>query len=117
MEIIYLKDYFDIFFSDMLISFVTLLLFLFPKKKINGIVGYRTSTAMKNQRNWDFAQNFYFSYWLLAIPLVILFQITSLFLFQVENTKLVETLTMVIFFLYSIILAVITERKLKKLKS
>ncbi|MGO1245655.1 MAG: SdpI family protein [Sphingobacterium sp.] len=117
MELNYLNDFFDIFLADLIISFVTILLFFMQKKQINSIVGYRTSNSMKNQRNWDFAQKFYFRYWLLAIPLVILFQITLLFIFQIDNTGLIETLSMVLFFIYSIILIFITERKLKKLTS
>lgn len=29
----------------------------FPPKKINSLYGYRTSSSMKNQKRWDFAQN------------------------------------------------------------
>ena len=35
-----------------------LLLFYFPPKNINSLYGYRTSSSMKNQERWDFAQNF-----------------------------------------------------------
>lgn len=28
----------------------------FPPKKINSIIGYRTSNSMKSQEKWDFAQ-------------------------------------------------------------
>ena len=28
----------------------------YPPKKINGLYGYRTSSSMKNQERWDFAQ-------------------------------------------------------------
>ncbi|MBV2166033.1 MAG: SdpI family protein [Kaistella sp.] len=30
----------------------------FPPKKINFLYGYRTSSSMKNQERWDFAQNY-----------------------------------------------------------
>ena len=30
----------------------------FPPKKINHLYGYRTSTSMKSQENWDFAQQY-----------------------------------------------------------
>ena len=30
----------------------------FPPKKINHLYGYRTSTSMKSQESWDFAQAF-----------------------------------------------------------
>lgn len=115
MEVVFFKDYMDILFCDMVISFVTLLMYFLPKRKINGIVGYRTFNSMKNQENWDFSQRFYFGKWLLAIPLIILFQILSLTLLQIKDINLIETLSMVLFFTYSIVLMVITEAKLKKL--
>src|SRR5690606_39579623 len=67
------------------------------------------------QENWDFSQRFYFGKWLLAIPLIILFQILSLTLLQIKDINLIEILSMVLFFTYSIVLMVITEAKLKKL--
>lgn len=30
-----------------------------PAKKINNFYGYRTSRAMRNQRNWDIAQQYF----------------------------------------------------------
>ena len=30
----------------------------FPPKKINHLYGYRTSTSMKSQESWDFAQQY-----------------------------------------------------------
>lgn len=32
--------------------------YLFPPKGINSTYGYRTSRAMKSQKNWDFAQKY-----------------------------------------------------------
>ena len=32
--------------------------FRFPPKKINHLYGYRTSTSMRSQECWDFAQTF-----------------------------------------------------------
>ena len=33
-----------------------LITYKFPPKKINMLYGYRTSSSMKNQKQWDFAQ-------------------------------------------------------------
>jgi uncharacterized membrane protein len=33
-----------------------LILYIFPPKKINFLYGYRTSSSMKSQERWDFAQ-------------------------------------------------------------
>ncbi|ESU24162.1 hypothetical protein FEDK69T_05970 [Flavobacterium enshiense DK69] len=35
-----------------------LVMYLFPPKKINSLYGYRTSSSMKSQQTWDFAQRF-----------------------------------------------------------
>ena len=32
--------------------------YTFPPKKINRLCGYRTVASMKNQKQWDFAQQF-----------------------------------------------------------
>lgn len=114
MELNFLKDYFDILFCDIVICFVTILAYFLPKRKINSIVGYRTPTSMKNQKNWDFSQKFYFRNWFFVIPIVILFQITTLFIFQIENIGFIESLSVILFFIYSIVLILITERKLKQ---
>lgn len=38
--------------------FIVLGLIVPHLKTINGIIGYRTYRAMKNQRNWDYAQQY-----------------------------------------------------------
>ena len=35
---------------------IGLIMLKFPPKKINGLYGYRTSSSMKDQERWDFAQ-------------------------------------------------------------
>jgi len=35
-----------------------LVMFVFPPKRINGLYGYRTSSSMKSQERWDFAQKY-----------------------------------------------------------
>lgn len=35
-----------------------LVMYFFPPKKINSLYGYRTSSSMKSQQAWDFAQRF-----------------------------------------------------------
>lgn len=115
MELNFLKNYFDIIFCDVVIWFVTVLAYLLPKRKINGIVGYRTMRSMKDQKNWDFSQRFFFRNWFFVIPIVLLFQVLTLILFHIENIDLIETLSMILFFIYSILLSFITEMKLKQL--
>ena len=42
----------------LLFIFAGLLMFYFPPKKINSLYGYRTTSSMKNQERWNFAQKF-----------------------------------------------------------
>jgi uncharacterized membrane protein len=42
--------------SGLIFIIAGIILLKFPPKKINGIYGYRTSSSMKTQLRWDFAQ-------------------------------------------------------------
>lgn len=59
------------------------LFYFFPPKKINHIYGYRTSTSMKSQERWDFAQKYS------AVKMIQ----GSLFLLAVSGLGLLFTLT------------------------
>lgn len=56
-----------------------IVLHFFPPKKINPLYGYRTSRSMKNQKNWDLAQDYSrilmmrYGVYLIALSLVGLF--------------------------------------------
>lgn len=113
MESDFLRNYSDIIFCDIIISCITLTMYFLPKKKINYVIGYRTSRSMKNQKNWDFAQRFYFRNWPVSIPLVLLFQGLAVYLTKFENDT-IENLSIALFLLYSIALAACTEQKLGK---
>lgn len=49
---------FTLFLLPVLITVVGLIMFIRPPKKINLIVGYRTSKSMKDQESWDFANKY-----------------------------------------------------------
>lgn len=42
--------------SGLIFIIAGIILLKFPPKKINRFYGYRTSSSMKNQERWDFAQ-------------------------------------------------------------
>ena len=106
METIY-KSIFTLDFT----LFASLLLFYFIKKDtINPILGYRTKRAMKNQKNWIFAQNFFSKNWLYSIPIILITQIPILFDNTLDNVIPISLLNFVI---YSIYLIYVTEKKLK----
>lgn len=45
-----------LFLTGIVFIVVGLFMLKFPPKQINGLYGYRTSSSMKNQERWDFAQ-------------------------------------------------------------
>lgn len=116
MNLDFLMDYSEIIICDIIIITITFLMYLFPKRDINFFIGYRTPRSMKNQKTWDFSQRFYFKKWLMAIPLVILLQFILIGILELKDYDLIESLSMGIFLIYSIILIFITERRLIKLK-
>ena len=105
------KFYLYLIIIDLLILALPLLFFLFPPKKINQWYGYRTRSAMQNQRTWEIAQKLsrkyisFFSILILSIqvPLIIFNYRSSLFI------------TLVLWVLSLLITLFIIERKLKKL--
>lgn len=44
--------------TGLIFLIVGFIMMKFPPKKINGLYGYRTSSSMKNQARWDFAQHY-----------------------------------------------------------
>ena len=47
-----------LFLVGLAFSIAAFITMKFPPKKINGIYGYRTSSSMKSQENWDIAQRY-----------------------------------------------------------
>jgi len=41
-----------------ILIFASIVLLIFPPKKINSIYGYRTKRSMQNQTKWDFGQKY-----------------------------------------------------------
>ncbi len=54
------------------IILTAIIMTIFPPKKINSFYGFRTNRSMKNQENWDFAQQ-HFSRQLIFAGLITIF--------------------------------------------
>lgn len=89
-----------------------LLMVKFPPKKINYFYGYRTSSSMRNQRNWDFSQN-YSAIIFMKMGLVL---ILSSFILLVLNAQLVnKPLYIALLIIVTVIYAITkTEFAIKK---
>jgi uncharacterized membrane protein len=107
--------YSTILFLDVTLFIITVLFFLFRVKKINYWIGYRTRNSIKNQENWNFSQKFFFDRWPLIIPLIIIIQIIF-FSITSLSSRFIENFSVIIFLTYSIILVIVTERTIKKIK-
>ena len=46
------------FMTGFIFFFIALITYYYPPKDINSLYGYRTSSSMKTQERWDFAQRF-----------------------------------------------------------
>lgn len=94
-------------------SITAILLYIFPPKKINYLYGYRTSSSMRSEERWHFAQRYSAIAMLQSGIGLMLISGLGLFVFFAEKTQLL--------FAYSCIgLAVVllffrTESALKKL--
>lgn len=64
---------------------VGIIMLKFPPKNINSIYGYRTSSAMKNQERWTFAQTYSAKEFIKLGAILALFGIIGLFLHPNEN--------------------------------
>ena len=91
------------------------LLYIYVPAKPNSIYGYRTKNSMKNEKTWKFANKYsskiaiIYSIVLLIISLVLYFTIYK------KYTSAIEWIYLVAYVLESIIVILMTERKLKQL--
>tara|TARA_B100000378_G_scaffold244089_1_gene214260 strand:+ start:128 stop:481 length:354 start_codon:yes stop_codon:yes gene_type:complete len=104
---------FIICFGFGIISIVAgLIMRKFPPKKINALYGYRTSSSMKNQKRWDFAQ-IYSSAEMIKIGFLnIVISFIGFIYFLTEITSMILGLTIMI--LSIIVLLFRVENAIKK---
>ena len=94
--------------------FITfLILWIFPPKKRNYFVGYRTIRSFKNQRNWDFAQRYTAKFGTLIYGSLTLLGIIIAFIS--EHTNALSIILTVILLLPLFVIIGVTEYKLIKL--
>ena len=46
------------FLTGLIFFFAAIIMYYYPPKEINSLYGYRTSSSMKSEERWDFAQRF-----------------------------------------------------------
>lgn len=96
-----------------LLTVIALLTKRYPPKKINHIYGYRTRRSMKNQRNWDFANQY-------SADLMLYVGLMSLGIGIVAYYILSETAGLLTALLLPCVLLILiipmTEKKLKELE-
>ena len=91
---------------------IGLILLKFPPKKINGFYGYRTSSSMKDQKTWDFAQVYSAKEIIKLGGLLMLSSLIGLFYKIKESTAIILGVGLLIIMV--IILLIRVERGIKK---
>lgn len=84
----------------------------FPAKKINDLYGYRTSTSMRSQERWEFAQKYSAMQMIKSALFMMIISLTGYFF--PENDTIHITGGFVILFIAVGYLFITTERELKK---
>lgn len=94
-----------------IVLFVMMITKVFPPKNINSLYGYRTTKAMKNKVNWDFAQKYSTNLFLLLFSILLLIQIL---LYTIYGSTSFTELSVVIGLLLCVAVVLYqTEKKLK----
>jgi len=70
------KELVAVLVFDLLIVAIPALLYLYPPKDINVLVGYRTKRSMKSIENWTFSQKYFAKKWVIVPLIVVATQIT-----------------------------------------
>lgn len=98
------------YFVSILFLLISILLFLFPPKRINHFYGYRTRRSMKNLENWKFSNRFAaIGMLLFSVSNIIGLYITSLFIDEI-NKKAIAVILLAEFG----ILFYLTEKKMSE---
>lgn len=100
------------FLVGIIFTVSALIIYRFPPKKINYFYGYRTTSSMKNQQVWDFAQK-YSSVKMLQIGLFI-FAISFLNLIVDINQFQATIIGIALLILACIYMMIMTEKAIKK---
>ncbi len=107
-----MEKYLDLIIIDVALIVPFVLFYLFPPKKMNALYGYRTPRSKKNQGNWDFAQKYSARLFLLNPVLVLLTQAPIFFTDKIGLNTMIP-LSIGQFVVYSIVVVILTESKLK----
>ena len=100
------------FLTGLIFFFAAIIMYYYPPKEINSLYGYRTSSSMKSEDRWDFAQRFSSLRMIEGGLFLILFSFLKLafpFSADIEMPISITALIMVVIYLL-----LTTERALKK---
>ncbi|MHC5353359.1 SdpI family protein [Myroides sp. LJL115] len=107
----FINNYQEIIIVDALISCIVIVFYFYQVKKINTWIGYRTNSSMKSQASWTFSQRYFFKRWIYILPIIYGMQFILL---DHYSNRFVTEVSMGLFVGYSILLIIITEKKIKK---
>lgn len=98
-------------FPSLLLAAISLVIYLYPPKKINHMYGYRTRRSMASQEKWDFANrlNLKLFWWITLILFLLGCAVHYTMTFGVAQMTLYLAMVVLL-----VLIIPITERALKK---
>ena len=108
---------YSIFIVPLTMILAGFFMYKYTPKKINKIVGYRTSNSMKNQENWNLSNQFCGKLWIKIGVLILIVDILVLFLAIFNILKFTEDIIGVIVLVETIPMIIsifIVENRIKK---
>lgn len=81
-----------IFIIPFMILLIGYLMYKYPHKKINFLVGYRTFSSMKNKEMWDFAHEYCGKVWMILGLMMIIFSSILYFLVWLKVIAFTENI-------------------------
>jgi len=91
-----------------------MVMYIFPPKRINYIYGYRTSSSMKSEERWNFAQRFSAIAMIQSGLALVAFSIIGLFYSFSKSTEVIAAVILIILALSYLFIR--TENGLKKFR-
>ena len=110
---------YTIFMLPILMLLIGYLMFKYPPKKINPIIGYRTFKSMKNEKTWKKANQYCGRLWIKLGTIMLTITFLLFILMYLRNITLTENILLVFIFsqLGIMLLSIfIVENKIKDYK-
>lgn len=107
---------YTIFMIPILILIIGYWMFKYPPKKINWFIGYRTRKSMKNEEDWNFANQYCGKIWIITGLIMLIITIIIFIIFYLNIVSYSEEILTIIILIQTLIIILpifLVEDKLK----